>query len=289
MESSFIYEGKDGLRVDALEIVRIAREADAVILDVYSKEDDWDVSMKEGNEPLTRADKAAHNVINQSLLKLAPNIPVISEEGESVCWETRQHFEYYWCVDPLDGTKEFIKRNDQFTVNIALCRGASPVLGVVTIPVEGKVYFAVQGKGAYKMEYPSNALNKVSVPVPVPARIKVADFLMTDEGLTLIASRNHSTPVTTEYMSQFKNPKFMSLGSSIKFLLVAEGKAHIYPRLAPTREWDSCAAQVIVEEAGGVVEQHPGGTVAGTIGERVVYNKENVLNPFFIVYGNRQV
>jgi 3'(2'), 5'-bisphosphate nucleotidase len=243
--------------------------------------------MKADDSPLTRADKEANAVICEGLAKLAPHVPIVSEENKQMPFDVRKNYKYSWCVDPLDGTKEFIKRNGQFTVNIALIQGDTPILGVVQVPATGKVYYAAKGQGAFVRNGPD-----------APAeRINVKTFSVADEGLTLVGSASHNSAATTEFVSQFSNPKFEQLGSSLKLLMVAEGAAHIYPRLAPTCEWDTCAAHAIVLEAGGEVIQ------AGLCDNKglaledwkvvvaqekpLVYNKENVLNPYFVVYGKR--
>jgi 3'(2'),5'-bisphosphate nucleotidase len=199
-----------------------------------------------------------------------------------------QNYKYFWCVDPLDGTKEFIKRNGQFTVNIALIEGDTPIMGVVQIPVSGKVYYAAKGQGAFVKEGRSSN----------PQQIRAASFSMDDPGLTLVGSATHSTAATEEFVAQFQNPKFQQLGSSLKLLMVAEGVAHIYPRLAPTCEWDTAAAHAVVSEAGGSVIQAGKCDNKGVAsedwrealarGDSVKYNKEKPLNPFFVVYGDRK-
>jgi len=198
-----------------------------------------------------------------------------------------QNYLYSWCVDPLDGTKEFLKRNGQFTVNIALFEGDTPVLGVVQVPVSGKVYWAARGQGAWMQEGPGEPTKQ----------IKAAQFDPSAPGLTIVGSASHSSAETTEFVSQFKDPVFKQLGSSLKLLMVAEGVAHVYPRLAPTCEWDTGAAHVIVTEAGGSVIQAGRCDNKGNAIEDwkaalakdlpVKYNKEDPLNPFFVVYGAR--
>lgn len=203
-----------------------------------------------------------------------------------------QNYAYSWCVDPLDGTKEFLKRNGQFTVNIALLEGNTPVLGVVQVPATGKVYWAAKGQGAWVSDGP-NSEGQHS-----PQRIKAAPYDPSAPGFTIVASTRHWSSETAEFFSQFKDPTFRQLGSSLKLLMVAEGDAHIYPRLAPTSEWDTAAAHVIVTEAGGSVIQAGNCDSKGNSLEDwrsvlaenkpVVYNKENPLNPFFVVYGARE-
>jgi 3'(2'), 5'-bisphosphate nucleotidase len=198
-----------------------------------------------------------------------------------------QNYQYSWCVDPLDGTKEFLKRNGQFTVNIALLEGDTPVLGVVQVPTTGKVYWAAKGQGSFVQDSPAE-----------PARqIHAKEFDPTASGLTIVGSASHNTAETTEFVSQFTDPSFVQLGSSLKLLMVAEGEAHVYPRLAPTCEWDTAASHVIVTEAGGSVIQAGRCDNKGVAledwkaavarDEPVKYNKEEPLNPFFVVYGKR--
>ena len=198
-----------------------------------------------------------------------------------------QNYQYSWCVDPLDGTKEFIKRNGQFTVNIALLEGDTPVMGVVQIPVTGKVYYAAKGQGSFVQDGPGAE----------PRQIFAKPFDAASPGMVVVGSASHNSAETTEFVSQFKDPEFVQLGSSLKLLMVAEGEAHVYPRLAPTCEWDTAASHVIVTEAGGSVIQ------AGVCDNKgkaledwkvalakdlpVKYNKEQPLNPFFVVYGKR--
>jgi 3'(2'), 5'-bisphosphate nucleotidase len=211
----------------------------------------------------------------------------VSEENRQVDFETRKNYQYSWCVDPLDGTKEFIKRNGQFTVNIALIENDTPILGVVQVPVTGKVYYAAKGQGAFVKDGAQ----------ATPKQIHAAKFSMDSEGLTIVGSASHNSEATTEFVSRFQNPKFEQLGSSLKLLMVAEGAAHMYPRLAPTCEWDTAAAHAIVSEAGGVVLQAGKCDNKGVALEDwkevlqkelpVVYNKEHPLNPYFVVYGAR--
>ena len=188
---------------------------------------------------------------------------------QAVAYETRKGYQYSWCVDPLDGTKEFIKRNGQFTVNIAFLRGERPVLGVVHTPCQENTHWAEKGRGAFKRASKGGEDTK----------LECATFSEADEGLAVVASASHSNEATESFIAAFKSPTLTSMGSSLKLMLVAEGKAHVYPRLAPTCEWDTCASQIVVEEAGGCVLQAVEGRPP------VVYNKENPLNPYFLVYG----
>lgn len=271
-------------RIDVRDVIRVAERAGDVIMKVY--QGSMDVEYKSDDSPLTRADTEANEVICAELRRIAPHVPIVSEELRQQPFSVREAYQYFWCVDPLDGTKEFIKRNGQFTVNIALIRKDTPILGVVHTPCQSKTHWAVEGKGAFKLE------------AGVESRIECAAFDPSEPGLTLVASNSHNNPATAEFAAQFKDPKFSQLGSSLKFLLVAEGAAHAYPRLAPTMEWDTAAAHVIVTEAGGSVIQAGRCDNKGNALEDwktvvaknmpVVYNKPDLLSPFFVAYGKRK-
>ncbi len=236
-----------------------ARKAGAKIIEIYES-GDFSIEAKADDSPLTLADKAAHEVIVSILDKT--NLPVLSEEGSKVSFEDRKDWEYFWMIDPLDGTKEFIKKNGEFTVNIALVHQSKVVAGVVYTPVLKDEYWAISGAGAYKNG----------------KAIHVNAFALHAEGLKVVASRSHLNEDTQAFMDELNDPEVVSKGSSLKLLMVAEGQADLYPRYAPTMEWDTAAAQIIVEEAGGTVTQKDGS-------EQVVYNKENLLNPYFLVSG----
>lgn len=233
------------------------------ILEVYNG-DDFGAELKGDQSPLTKADKEGHQAIMAVLTD--SGLPILSEEGKHTPYEERQHWGAFWLVDPLDGTKEFIKRNGEFTVNIALVENGQVVLGVVYVPVLGKLYFS-SSDGAYLSENGEE-----------PVKLTCATFTPDQEGLKIVGSRSHMNPETEAFMAQYKQPEMVSMGSSLKLVLVAEGKAHVYPRIAPTMEWDTAAAQGIVEAAGGSVMQY------GTE-QAVIYNKENLLNPYFVVKG----
>lgn len=248
-------------------IIAIAEKAGQKILEIYHNDQlDWELDKKADNSPLTIADKEAHQIIEAQLLELYPNIPVLSEESAEVPYEVRKNWSLFWMVDPLDGTKEFIKKNGEFTVNIALIENGRPILGVVYVPVEDKMYYASKGEGAF-------LLNKSQQPL----ELKTYKKELSDTGLNIVCSRSHMNDETKEYIAQFNEPELVSKGSSLKFMLVAEGNAQVYPRIAPTMEWDTAASQIIVEEAGGKVMQFKKN-------EALVYNKENLLNPYFEVY-----
>ncbi|GJP44259.1 hypothetical protein CLOM_g3635 [Closterium sp. NIES-68] len=261
------------------DVIEIAEAAGRAILEVYkSHEDDWGVVVKSDHSPLTDADSKANALICSELARIAPHVPIVSEETKLVPYSVRKGYQLWWCVDPLDGTKEFIKRNGQFTVNIALVKGDRPILGVVHTPCLKKTHWAVAGKGAFLRDHSSQSDS--SAP-PEDKPIRAAEYSDADPGLVIMGSLSHSTPETEKFIGQFKEPKVEAMGSSLKFMRVAEGSAHVYPRLAPTSEWDTCASQIIVEEAGGKVLQWPSQ-------EPVVYRKENILNPHFVVFGARK-
>ncbi len=241
--------------------IEAAEAACSEILGVYNS-DDFQVEAKGDNSPLTRADRKAHNRISEILM--VTGIPVLSEEGKTIPYEERKHWPYFWMVDPLDGTKEFIKRNGEFTVNIALIKNGAPVLGVVAVPVSGEVFFAAQGLGAF--------LKKEGREISLAKRPATE---LNQSGLRVVASRSHLNEETETFISSLKQPVLVSKGSSLKFLLLAEGKADVYPRYAPTMEWDTAAAHAIMREV-GVKVMESGKTT------ELQYNKANLLNPHFL-------
>jgi 3'(2'), 5'-bisphosphate nucleotidase len=258
-----VIKSKVDINID--EVMYVAREAGCRILEVYGQKELF-VEHKEDSSPLTLADKVSHELIASKLRSLYPEIPILSEE-DVVPYEARKGWEYFWLVDPLDGTKEFIKRNGEFTVNMALIRGDRPIFGVIYAPARDELFYAMKGEGAYKIDAGGKRLRIV------PAGI-LKDTLM------VVASRSHKTKELEDYMAHLKTIckaiEYVSSGSSLKFCLVAEGKAHIYPRLGPTMEWDTAAGQIIVEEAGGAV-------VDAATGEPVRYNREFLVNASFLV------
>lgn len=248
-------------------LVDIARAAGEEILAIYHDEARFQVvDMKANDSPLTLADRAAHQLIARRLAAATPGIPVLSEEGRTIPYAERAAWPHFWMVDPLDGTKEFIKRNGEFTVNIALIEAGAVVMGCVHVPVLGTTYYAARGQGAWVQRGDA-----------APIRIHAASYDPQATGLRVVASRSHMSPEVEAYIGQFDAPETVSMGSSLKLVLIAEGKADIYPRLAPTMEWDTAAAQIVVEEAGGRVLHHE-------TREPLRYNKENLLNPWFIVF-----
>lgn len=234
-----------------------ALAAGTAIMEVYAS-GNFGAEAKADDSPLTLADRAAHNVIVAQLAETG--LPLLSEEGRAIPYAERKDWPYYWLIDPLDGTKEFIKRNGEFTVNIALIHEQRAVLGVVYAPVLGVLYWGIAGQGAWRREGDAPA---------TPMRVSAGQAVT-----CIVASRSHLSAETADYIAQYPDAEMVSMGSSLKFMLVAEGKAQLYPRFAPTMEWDTAAAQAIVEAAGGQVLMHPEGTP-------MLYNREEMLNGFF--------
>lgn len=245
-------------------LVQLSRRAGDAILEVYQR--DFDVVTKDDNSPLTQADLASHQVITEALATLTPDIPVLSEESGHISAAERLSWSRYWLIDPLDGTKEFINRNGEFTVNIALIDAHQPRLGIVHVPVRQKTYFGVVGEGAW-LQDGSEPARRIRTRRPAPG-IPV-----------VVGSRSHANPALESCLAPIGAHDMVSMGSSLKFCLVAEGAADLYPRLGPTSEWDTAAAQAVVEAAGGRVVTLDGNALA--------YNQEeDILNPWFVVMGD---
>lgn len=253
-------------KIEVADIVALAKTAGEAIMAVYEK--DFEVEFKADESPLTEADKAAHNIIVAGLLELdlrnGTDIPVLSEEGKGIAFSDRKGWECFWLVDPVDGTKEFVKKNGEFTVNIALiCQGV-PVLGVVYAPALDACYWAKKGKGAFKG----------GEKLPLQAAAQRTSY-------KIVASRSHMSEETKRYIANIETDKekeLVSIGSSLKMCLLAEGEADIYPRLGPTMEWDTGAAHAVMLEAGMDIVTYG----ESDSPQRLSYNKENLLNPFFI-------
>jgi len=253
---------------DIHKINQIAREAGRAILEVYGQED-LGVTEKEDQSPLTRADMASHHLITRELQLLTPEIPILSEESAFVPFEERSQWNRYWLIDPLDGTKEFVKRNGEFTVNIALIENHQPALGVVHAPVPNITWYGDREHGAWRQEGDNE-----------PERIEVTPSL--SKPVRVAGSRSHAGDSLKRFLEKLGEHEIVSMGSSLKLCLVAEGKADVYPRLGPTSEWDTAAAQAVVEAAGG--------RVTDTDMKRLDYNrKESLLNPHFLVFGDSSV
>jgi len=275
-------------KIDLELIVDIAQQAGDAIMEIYNR--DFQVDYKDDKSPLTEADTKSNEIICEALAKAYPEIPLLSEENKAEEYEVRKHWEYFWLIDPIDGTKEFIKKNGEFTVNIALIHNDTPVLGVVYAPALGDMYWAVKGKGAFKAIVNDEfwMLNEEEQ----AKFIKKLPLKKNDDpenNLTIVASKSHLSEETQDLIdhltSNIQNPTFISKGSSLKLVMVAEGSADIYPRLAPTMEWDTGAADAIVRESGKMTYQYnPTFNIQhSTSLTPVVYNKENLLNPWFIV------
>lgn len=254
-------------------IISAALEAGDKILDIYD-ENKFTVELKGDKSPLTLADKESNYIITH-YLEQTP-YPIISEESKSEAYNERSQWAQYWLVDPLDGTKEFINRNGEFTVNIALIDHGKPVIGVVYAPVKQWLYIGVEGEGAWKLELDNHKLPDNWKELGERLPLKTTE----SRKYTVVGSRSHASKETGEFVTQLQEKHgevdFLSMGSSLKLCLVAEGKADIYPRLAPTMEWDTAAGDAIARCAGCTVIQYENG-------EPLQYNKENLLNPWFIV------
>lgn len=257
--------------------IEAAISAGSAILLVYNS-NDFEVELKSDNSPLTLADRNAHDVIVGYLGKTG--IPILSEEGRGIPYEERKNWHQFWLVDPLDGTKEFVKRNGEFTVNIALIENGKPVMGVIYVPVTDVLYVGSIADGAYRIEEASSFTTETEL-------LESAQKLpidRNDNSFKVVASRSHMSKETEDYVDKLRqkheNVEIVSKGSSLKLCLVAEGNADIYPRFGLTSEWDTGAGHAIVLASGGKV------VLAENEAKELSYNKENILNPYFIVKGN---
>lgn len=246
--------------IDIEDIKKIALDAGKAVMEIYNE--DFSVEFKEDNSPLTKADLKANKIICEALAKLFPTTPIMSEENQQLSYQERQYWEYYWCIDPIDGTKEFVKKNGEFSVNIALVFKDTPVLGVVYAPATKELYWAKKGEGAFK---DGKKLPLFTNDTP-------------EKRVTVLRSGSHPSKETAEFIASLVSEEIVEVvqGSSLKLCMVAEGSGDIYPRLAPTSEWDTAAADAIVREAGKM------SYIFGT-NEPLRYNKESLLNPWFIV------
>ena len=249
-------------QIDIQDIVTIAKEAGNVIMKIYNQ--DFKVKYKQDNSPLTLADIQANEVIESGLNRLSVNLPILSEEGKDILYEERKHWEYFWLVDPLDGTKEFVKKNDEFTVNIALIHKDIPVLGVVYAPAFDVCYWAKKDEGAFK--------DGQRLPLKTEGQ---------RDTYNIVVSRSHMSDETIAFIDTIdtnKEKKLISIGSSLKICLVAEGEADIYPRLGPTMEWDTGAAHAIVCESGLTLNRY-----SNSVYNKHLYNKNKLSNDWFVV------
>ena len=247
-------------------VIDIAHDAGELITQVYRGE--FDVEIKDDGTPLTIADQRSHNLICNRLLELTPEFPVLSEESDYITYEDRRHWRNYWLVDPLDGTKEFVKKSGEFTVNIALMHESQPVLGVVHTPTKEWTHWGVHARGAWKQ-------------VGNGKREPVKTKSYAGGNAIVVASKSHGQKKLEQFLDNLEKTEgsydITNMGSALKICLVAEGIGDIYPRLGLTSEWDTASADIIIREAGGRIIQ--------SNGKPVVYNKPNLLNPYFLAIG----
>ena len=248
-------------------IVNICKEAGEAVLDIYNSSE-FEIEEKLDGSPITRADKKSHDIISKGLSSLG--IPLLSEEGKNIESIERSEWNYFWMIDPIDGTKEFIKKNGDFTINIALINDNKAIFGIVYVPVSETVYIGSKNIGSYKFNINSNNWHKKSNRLPFNHKRE----------FTVVASRSHLSKETAEFIEDLKlehpKMKIISRGSSLKLCMIAEGVADIYPRFAPTMEWDTAAGDAVCTYAGKAVYEFGRDT-------KVIYNKQNLLNPWFIV------
>ena len=256
------------IKLDLIEqLIEISKEAGKAILDIYNT--DFDYQLKEDLSPLTKADTLSNNIICEGLKALTPNTPILSEENSDIPFNIRSVWKQYWLVDPLDGTKEFIKRNGEFTVNIALIENNIPIFGLINAPVFKEIYWGSQNHGSNLIDTEGNT-----------SKIRTSEKI--GKSLRIVTSRSHPSEKLNTYLKKIDNYKIIPRGSSLKFCLVASGKADIYPRFGPTSEWDIAAGEAIVKFAGGEIIKLDG--------KPMTYNlKDSLLNPEFIVSANKNI
>jgi 3'(2'), 5'-bisphosphate nucleotidase len=258
--------------IDIVHLLEIAKkaalQAGEAILEIYTS-GDFGVEMKSDQSPLTLADKAAHRIIVSHLEHTG--LPILSEEGSNIPYEERKSWNYFWLIDPLDGTKEFIKRTGEFTVNIALVRSGVPVAGVIYAPYINILYYGSKETGVYKIQKDNQ------VQLSFISKKRTIEELHGKEDITIVASKSHMNEETKAFINQFQNASFSSMGSSLKLMLLAEGAADIYPRIAPTMEWDTAAGHAILKSLNMGVYQTD-------LQTELLYNKEDLLNPSFIAF-----
>ena len=248
--------------IDAL--IDLVKESGKSILEIYNS-NDMGISYKDDKSPLTLADKASNKIICSKLKELTPDIPILSEEGKNIPYEERKKWTTFWLIDPIDGTKEFINKNGEFSVNIALINHYQPILGIVYAPVLNTIWYGSASHGSFKIEN-----NRT------PKKINVSKY-NDNEIIKVVSSRSHSNNSKLEkFLIDYPKHELVFMGSSIKICLVADGTAHMYPRLGPTMEWDTGAAHAVVKFSGGKITDFEDGN-------ELSYNKENLLNPSFLV------
>ena len=248
------------------KVTQLAKQAGAAIMEIYDR--DFSVNIKADDSPLTEADLAAHHCIVDGLKKLTPEIPVLSEESATISWQERSQWNSYWLIDPLDGTKEFIKRNGEFTVNIALIVNQQPIWGVVYAPAKSLLYY---GGSLQASSIKESAAGK--------STIQVNHLPESAQGWKIVGSKSHQSEEFAQLVKRFEQPDIVSLGSSLKICMVAEGSADLYPRLGLTSEWDTAAAHAVLQGAGGDMYQ------AGSFTPLRYNTKDSLLNPYFYAVG----
>lgn len=251
-----------------LELLKpVLRHVSAAVMNIYTQQS-FTSNQKADLSPITEADLLSHKILTNAISLLDASIPIISEENRS--FDDISESAYYWVIDPLDGTKEFIAKNGEFTINVALVKDNHPIMGLVMVPVFGELYYAIHGHGAYC----EDKLGHTKV-------IQATSFKKEQKGLNILCSRSHLNTETENYINRLIDPKIIKKGGSMKFMDIASGRAHIYPRFGPTMEWDTCAPQIIVEEAGGsLIDQ--------TTKQSMDYGKAKFLNNYFVVYAQRE-
>ena len=256
------------LTEEIIESVKeIACVAGDAIMDIYAS--NFDFKLKDDDSPLTEADRISNRIIIESLKSIAPQLPILTEESSNHTFKERSSWETYWLVDPLDGTKEFIKKNGEFTVNIALIHKNTPIFGMIRVPALSQTYWGAHGFGSMK-EVDQKEIEK----------IKVSNF--NSKKIRVISSRSHKNKILSSYLNKLGYVEEVFIGSSLKFCLLAEGKADFYPRLGPTSEWDTAAGEAILKFSGGFVTSDEG--------ERMIYNSsESLLNPYFLASSNENL
>ena len=243
------------------KIIKVSKNAGDAIMDIYESE--FDVNIKSDQSPLTKADILSNKIICQSLKKITPDVPILSEESSNIPYHERSKWNQYWLIDPLDGTKEFIKKNGEFTTNIALIRDHKPIFGLIHLPVKKHTYWGCEDKGSFFLDRTNN-IRKINVSTN------------NDDPIRIAASRSHPSEELTNLLDKIKNYKLLEVGSSLKFCLIASGEADIYPRFGPTSEWDTAAGEAIARFAGG--------SIVDFENNNIIYNKgENLINPYFLV------
>lgn len=266
------------MNIDIRKINEIALKAGDAIMEIYAS-DDFEIALKQDNSPLTKADRKSNEIISGALKSLYPEIPVLSEEGKAIPYEERKHWEYFWLVDPLDGTKEFIKHNGEFTVNIALLHLKTPVAGVIYAPAlsaspaennqtgrHGTLYFSTNSEGAHKIDFQNGKETEIHTSEGI------------ENSITVVQSRSHSSEEEENFLLKYNVRNRIAVGSSLKFCMIAEGKADLYYRHGPTYEWDTAAGQAVLTSAGG--------RITDLSGNEFVYNKPSLLNSSFIAARN---